>query len=175
MPGAQYDATKHHITAAYAVVVDDGRVLLCRHAELRRSAWTAPGGFVLDGREPHETVRAVLHSEASVGVDLDEAPFLIWDGGMSALPQDEDPDALQRVRAAYRARVDGSLSPAGSTAYEWFSITELPEPRTRLVDVAMSALFAPRRSREHVARAVADVLRWVGRPDSARLSSRCDA
>lgn len=145
MPGAEYDAQKHRITAAYGVVVDDGRVLLCRHAELRRSAWTAPGGFVFDGGDPRATVAAALRDDAGVEADVDERPFLIWDGGMSGIATDDDPDGLQKVRAAYRAHVRGPVASRGRAAFEWFAVAELPEPRTRLVDVAMSAIFAPAR------------------------------
>ena len=49
--------------AAYAVIVDDGRLLLAHWIEGRRAAWTMPGGGLEPGEDPERVARREVREE----------------------------------------------------------------------------------------------------------------
>ena len=62
------DPSRTQRLGAYAVVVDEGRLLLTRISAVGypAGAWTLPGGGVDHGESPHDTVRRELYEEAGL-------------------------------------------------------------------------------------------------------------
>ena len=128
--------------AAYAVIVEDGRVLLPHWVEGGRSGWTLPGGGIDPGEDPADAaVREVLE-ETGYHAVLDEllgVDSLVIPAAGRLDPTD---GALHALRIVYRAHVvggelrdeiDGSTDTAA-----WFALDEVPAlDRVELVDTAL--------------------------------------
>jgi 8-oxo-dGTP diphosphatase len=80
--------------AAYSLVVDDGRILLCRlleHVVGNVGDWTLPGGGIDFGEDPRDAaVREVfeetgLHVEVEELVEVDSAHFNLTERDMHAV------------------------------------------------------------------------------------------
>lgn len=72
------DPVEHRIVAA--VLVQDGRVLLChRHPERRwfPNVWDLPGGHIDDGEEPITALVRELREELGIEVQVDDATYVM--------------------------------------------------------------------------------------------------
>jgi ADP-ribose pyrophosphatase YjhB (NUDIX family) len=131
--------------AAYALCVDDGRILLCRIAPGYWSGvgeWTLPGGGLDFGEAPRDgALRELAEETGLTGEIVEIADVLSWSGRWRH-PRDGADEAYHKVQVIYRARiVGGELRPEvdGSTdRAAWFTHDEtrmLP-----LVDLAQAAV-----------------------------------
>ena len=128
--------------AAYAVIVESGRVLLPHWVEGGRSGWTLPGGGIDPGEHPADAaVREVLE-ETGYHVVLDELLGIDSHVILAADRLDPADGDLHGVRVVYRAHVvggelrdevDGSTDTAA-----WFELAEIDGlDRVELVDIAL--------------------------------------
>jgi len=127
--------------AAYAVVVDDDRILLAHWNSPTRPAWTMPGGGLDPGEDPMDAaVREVLE-ETGFHVELDGIL-----GTDSQVIAEKDrfhgSGPIQALRIVYRAHVVGGElrnEEEGSTdEAAWFPVSEVATlTRVGLVDTAM--------------------------------------
>lgn len=106
------DPSRTQRLGAYAVVVDDGRLLLTRISPVGFPAgtWTLPGGGVDHGESPHDTVRRELYEEA--GLEAISARLVdvhhvhIVDVGRGDAYED-----YHGVHLLYAVRVDATVVP----------------------------------------------------------------
>ena len=127
--------------AAYAVIIDEDRILLAHWNSPTRPAWTMPGGGLDPGEDPMDAaVREVLE-ETGFHVELDGIL-----GTDSQVIAEKDrfhgSGPIQALRIVYRAHVvggelrneeDGSTDEAA-----WFPLSEVASlTRVGLVDTAM--------------------------------------
>lgn len=130
---------------AYAVVVEDGAVLLShwnpRHPRLR-GAWSLPGGGMEIGEQPAETVLREVLEETGLSVELDG---LLGVHSRHMEPQ-ERLDGRDRpfhaLRVIYRAHVTGGTLTAeldgSSDEARWFPLAAVGEvPLLSLVPVGL--------------------------------------
>jgi len=122
--------------AAYALIVKEGKILLCRLTNLTGSEgmWTLPGGKVEFGEHPDSTVVREVFEETGLKVSLPEVLtvnselFHFTDARMHA------------IRLIYRVRVDGgtlTYEKGGTTdVCEWFT----PEEVRKLPLVSLAKL-----------------------------------
>lgn len=128
--------------ASYAVIVEDGRVLLPHWPDEVVGGWTLPGGGIEPGEDPADAaVREVLE-ETGYRVELDG--LLGIDSVLVPAGELVDPSlgAFQWLRILYRAHVVGGElrdEADGSTdAVAWFDLAEVPSlRRVSLVDVGL--------------------------------------
>ena len=130
--------------AAYAVIVDNDRVLLAwwngeGHSE---PGWSMPGGGVdLPETAAQGVVREVREE---TGLDVELTGLLTVDS-FAALRRTDTTRWLRSLRIVYSAKVVGgtlgTLEVGGSTDYaEWVPISSVPDlPRAGIVDVALAA------------------------------------
>ncbi|UJP40324.1 NUDIX hydrolase [Cellulomonas palmilytica] len=110
---------------AYAVVVDEGRVLLAHWATRRR--WTMPGGGIDPGEDPRDAAVRELREETGYDVELDEL-LGVDSEVVPGLPGGERWHALRVVYRAHvtggalRDEVDGSTDRAA-----WFPLDDLAD------------------------------------------------
>jgi 8-oxo-dGTP diphosphatase len=125
--------------AAYAVIVDDGRMLLSRLVEAAPARWTLPGGGIDPGEDPADAaVREVLE-ETGHEVVLDELLGI----DSLVIPAADGLDGAQHaLRIVYRAHVVGGAlrdEVGGSTdAAAWFDLSDVE--RLDLVELVGVAL-----------------------------------
>lgn len=145
IPKGQHAARVHQRVAAYAVVVDEGRLLMSCLADWVRGAaglWTLPGGGVEAGEEPLDAVVRECHEETGQHVVVDglaQVQSQHWYG--AGADADED---FHAVRLVYRAHcpqptparvleVDGSTGGAA-----WVPIDGLADlPQTWMIGMAL--------------------------------------
>jgi 8-oxo-dGTP diphosphatase len=132
--------------AAYAVCIEDGRVLLARHVS---GAWTLPGGGVEHAEDPFDTVIREVAEETGceavverlLGVDSRIIP-----AAERALPGGPE---HQNVGVFYAVRIlGGELSPEAdghTLQLEWTPIADVASlRRSSLVDIGLAlALTSP--------------------------------
>lgn len=113
--------------AAYAVIVDDERILLCRiSAALPNLAgrWTLPGGGLDFGEEPAAGMIREVQEETGLVVEPGEVAHV------DSFVRNHDDRVTHHVRIIYRARFTGGElrhEVAGTTdRCEWWSKTALP-------------------------------------------------
>ncbi len=116
--------------AAYAICLEDDRLLLCRLApgELAVGQWTLPGGGLDFGEAPADAVLRELGEETGLtGEIIGVVDVLSW-SRFAPEPGGFD-GAFQAIQIVYRVRVTGGElrdEPDGSTdAARWFSRGEL--------------------------------------------------
>ena len=126
--------------AAYAVVVDDGRILLALWNEGAEPAWTLPGG----GVDLHETVAetAVREVREETGYEVALGRILGVDSFV-VVPEDVEGRPYKSVRVLFEGRivggeltheVDGSTDEA-----RWIPLAQVPSLlRVSLVDAALA-------------------------------------
>jgi 8-oxo-dGTP diphosphatase len=128
--------------AAYAVVVESGRVLLPHWVEGGRSGWTLPGGGIDPGEHPADAaVREVLE-ETGYRVELDDLLGIDSIVILAADRLDPADGDLHGVRIVYRAHVVGGElrdEADGSTdTAAWFELADVAAlDRVELVDTAL--------------------------------------
>lgn len=129
--------------AAYAVVTDDdGRLLLARWIEGRRTAWTMPGGGLEPGEAPEDAVRRELREETGYAVKVGELLGIHSRVIPAGRRVQRAAEPLHTLRIVYRAEVTGgklTFETGGSTdRAEWFPLKSVAElQRVKLVDIAM--------------------------------------
>jgi ADP-ribose pyrophosphatase YjhB (NUDIX family) len=143
--------------AAYAVCVEDERVLLARYVSPYGdgSWWTLPGGGVELGEDPYDTVTREVAEETGyesvveelLGVDSRIVP--------AAVRRRPGPEDHQNIGIFYAVRITAGSTrpePNGETAESvWTPITEVPTlRRAALVDIGI-ALSQSRPPTGHVA------------------------
>lgn len=131
--------------AAYALCVEDGRILLCRIAPGYWSGvgqWTLPGGGLDFGESPQDgALRELAEETGLVGEIVEIADVLSWSGRWRH-PRDDVDEAYHSIQVVYwtrivggqlRDEIDGSTDQA-----RWFTLAEAVQ--LQLVELAEHAL-----------------------------------
>ena len=125
--------------AAYCLVVQDDRILLCRISAAVPNAvgkWTLPGGGIDFGEDPKDAAVRETLEETGLNVRLTELVDI------NSLVLDGSSERFHGLRVVYRAEVasgeltceiDGSTDECG-----WFTVEEAQ--RLPLVDLARSGI-----------------------------------
>ena len=123
---------------AYAVIVEDGKILLCRlgSSSCDPGLWTLPGGGADFGESPVEACRREVMEETGHTVEVEDEAYV-----NSQLWENED-DRHQSVRFLFRARVAGGTltneSDGTTDLATWVDLGEVTElPRADIVDFAL--------------------------------------
>ncbi|MFJ4839838.1 NUDIX hydrolase [Streptomyces sp. NPDC088746] len=137
--------------AAYAVCIEDGRVLLGRHAS---GSWTLPGGRVEHAEDPFDTVIREVAEET--GCDAVVERLLGVDSRVIPAADTHAGVVHQNVGVFYQVRITGgSLRPEPNGEIAESVWTPLPEAahlrRSSLVDIGL-ALARSVPATGHVAR-----------------------
>jgi ADP-ribose pyrophosphatase YjhB (NUDIX family) len=129
--------------AAYAVCIEDGRVLLARHvAPTGESTWTLPGGRVEHGEDPFDAVIREVAEETGcdavverlLGVDSRVIPAADRSPG---LPEHQNVGIFYRVRITggqLRPEPDGEIAESVWTLFPGVSHLR----RSSLVDIGLA-------------------------------------
>ncbi len=142
MPG--YGAGMSFRLAAYAVCVEEGRVLLARHVSpTGESNWTLPGGGVEHGEDPFDAVTREVAEET--GCDAVVERLLGVDSRVIPVAERRLPGPLphHNVGIFYRIRITGGQlrpEPNGETAESvWTGIPDVARlRRSSLVDIGLA-------------------------------------
>lgn len=126
------DVLRERRLGAYAIVAEDGRVLLTRLCRsVHRGLWTLPGGGVDFGEHPADAAIREVYEESGMRVRLGE--LLEVDSEFQRFERDGRQVEWQPVRVLYRAAVVGGtlgvVEVGGSTdEARWWRPEEL-DPR----------------------------------------------
>jgi 8-oxo-dGTP diphosphatase len=140
--------------AAYAVCIENGRVLLARHVSPTGELnWTLPGGKVEQAEDPFDAVIREVAEET--GCEAVVERLLGVDSRVIPAAQARLGIEHQNVGIFYQVRITGGVlrpEPNGATAGSvWTSIPEVADRcRSSLVDVGV-ALALTRPATGHVA------------------------
>ncbi|RKT51839.1 NUDIX hydrolase [Saccharothrix australiensis] len=114
--------------AAYAVIIDDGRILLSRWLGPERPRWILPGGGIDHGEDPYDAVVREVFEET--GYHAEVRRLLGIQNVRGPLNRDGEDLDYHRLRILYEAAVVG-----GELTYEvdgttdqaaWFPLEEVP-------------------------------------------------
>jgi len=144
-PAAAEPARRVTRIAAYALCVEDGRILLCRIAPGYWSGvgeWTLPGGGLDFGESPRDgAIRELAEETGLAGEIIGLADVLSWSGRWIH-PRDGVDEAYHGLQVVYRVRIlagelrneqDGSTDRA-----EWVALDEADS--LPLVDLARAGV-----------------------------------
>jgi 8-oxo-dGTP pyrophosphatase MutT (NUDIX family) len=120
------------------VIINQGQILLVQNW-LSRQHWQLPGGGIRSHEDMITAGQRELHEELRISVQPNELSYL---GGLMAVPPDipyqaeilqlnTTDTALQNVETAYRRSELINVS--------WFSIDDLPDFRSKVVDAGLDA------------------------------------
>jgi len=128
--------------AAYAIVVESGRVLLPHWLEGPISGWTLPGGGIDPGEDPADAAVREVFEETGYHVVLDELLGIDSIVVPAATRLDPTEGDLHGLRVIYRAHVVGGElrdEADGSTdTAAWFDLDEVAGlDRVELVDIGL--------------------------------------
>ncbi|MEU5690588.1 NUDIX hydrolase [Actinosynnema sp. NPDC020468] len=125
--------------AAYAVVVDEGRILLSRWLGPDRPMWILPGGGLEHGEDPYDAVVREVFEETGYHAAVDALLGIQTVHG--PLDRDGEEWDYHRIRVLYEAHVVGgelTFEVDGSTDQAaWFALDEIPEEHVESVDYAL--------------------------------------
>jgi len=135
--------------AAYAVVVDEGRLLLSHWAEGDLSGWSMPGGGLEPGEHPEQAAVREVREETGYDVELDELlgiDSVVFRSADRVIP---GPD-LHALRIVYRAHVVAGVltheADGSSDEAAWVPLDQVDDlDRVGLVDVARRLAGLPVR------------------------------
>lgn len=128
--------------AAYAVIIDDGRILLAHWNEHGRNGWTLPGGGIEGAEHPIEAVRREVFEETGMHVEV-ERQLGIDRMIVPAERRHEAEVPLYALRVLYRGTViGGELRPevgGSSDDARWVPLDEVAAlKRVSIVDIALA-------------------------------------
>ena len=144
-PAAAEPARRVTRIAAYALCVEDGRILLCRIAPGYWSGvgeWTLPGGGLDFGESPRDgAIRELAEETGLAGEIIGLADVLSWSGRWIH-PRDGVDEAYHGLQVVYRVRILGGElrnEQDGSTdRAEWIALDEAES--LPLVDLARAGV-----------------------------------
>ncbi|MEV2243247.1 NUDIX domain-containing protein [Streptomyces sp. NPDC049970] len=128
--------------AAYAVCIEDGRVLLARHVPpTGESNWTLPGGRVEHGEDPFDAVIREVAEETGCIAVVDR--LLGVDSRVIPAAEARARVEHQNVGVFYRVHITGGQlrpEPNGEIAESvWTDLSDVPGlRRSSLVDIGLS-------------------------------------
>ncbi|MGM1059715.1 NUDIX hydrolase [Saccharothrix sp. Mg75] len=137
--------------AAYAVIIDDGRLLLSRWLGPDGPRWILPGGGLDHGEDPYDAVVREVFEETGYRAEVDR--LLGIQNAHGPMVRDGVEVDYHRIRIMYEARVVGgelTFEVGGSTdRAAWFPLDEVTGlDRVESVDYALELLrTAPRDGR----------------------------
>lgn len=132
--------------SAYAVCIEEGRILLCRIAQGATRAsdgrWTLPGGGIDHGEHPRAAVLRELAEETGLSGEVIELLDLESSNALLPAWHEHPPTDFHVLQVLYRVRITGGTLRAevgGTTDMaQWFTFDEAR--RAPIVDIVELAL-----------------------------------
>ncbi|HEX5332349.1 MAG TPA: NUDIX domain-containing protein [Cellulomonas sp.] len=130
--------------AAYALCVDDDRVLLERWRSPSGPAWTLPGGALQFGEDPPTAVRREVLARTSLVVEVrDVLGIDSWRASLVPSNRRSASTDTHAIRIVYAGRIVGGLLDddldASAERFGWVRLEALPHQlRAELVDSALA-------------------------------------
>ncbi|MBH5334340.1 NUDIX hydrolase [Streptomyces pactum] len=129
--------------AAYAVIIDSGRILLARLNGTEGRRWTLPGGGIEHGEDPYHAVIREVAEETGYRVAVDELLGIDSHRRPSAYRRARPRTDFHAVRVLYTAHITGGElrhETGGSTdRAAWFDLRRVPGlTRVSVIDAALA-------------------------------------
>jgi 8-oxo-dGTP pyrophosphatase MutT (NUDIX family) len=129
------------LTTADAVIIENGRVLLVRHAD--RQEWMFPGGHVDPGEHPAAAAEREALEEAGVTIVAENLIAVTVSGVLTYA----NGDKAQHLEMAFASRIisgEAHVSDSESTDVRWFPLSRLPAVSDRVRAVVRHAASGSR-------------------------------